>query len=337
MVSKILNKICFFFIVFSISVILNLIIQMDSNAACAKNASDAIKVKAGDSTPFALDSAPTTFDQDQCSQEPDEYKVKFYKVALCLTDPYTGESNPDYSSCADILNTENEVILKPDADTDLLDGNVFLPVGSYNHLAVIVDNHLNLKHKQKFVLSNGNDATLKGNSSGSGTWCWSRAAVTTYSGGRATDTDYEANQNGVNIVASGTGTTNAQLKCGSEPSASDIGWATEIIDTFADNTDYQSFSNYSADEEIDGIQIAGNLLKTDNKTLATTDDDARRIAGFYKYTTPVVINEDTVMFKVKINTYSSVSIDFAVDGSNVIWGAKMGADPFIVKIETNLR
>ena len=82
MVSKILNKICFFFIVFSISVILNLIIQMDSNAACAKNASDAIKVKAGDSTPFALDSAPTTFDQDQCSQEPDEYKVKFYKRSL---------------------------------------------------------------------------------------------------------------------------------------------------------------------------------------------------------------------------------------------------------------
>ena len=44
-----------------------------------------------------------------------------------------------------------EVIIEPDTETDLLDGTLVLPVGSYPYLAVVVDNHLKIKHKQKYV------------------------------------------------------------------------------------------------------------------------------------------------------------------------------------------
>ena len=79
------------------------------------------------------------------------------------------------------MSSEKEVILEPGVDTNLLDGeDIVLPVGSYKYFTVVVHNHLNLKHKQQYLLENGNAANIFGNASGNGAWCWSRAAVTTY-------------------------------------------------------------------------------------------------------------------------------------------------------------
>ena len=36
---------------------------------------------------------------DACQTQPLFYKIKFYKVAMCISDPYTGNADPDYSSC----------------------------------------------------------------------------------------------------------------------------------------------------------------------------------------------------------------------------------------------
>ena len=33
---------------------------------------------------------------DACQTQPLFYKIKFYKVAMCTTDPYTGNADPDY-------------------------------------------------------------------------------------------------------------------------------------------------------------------------------------------------------------------------------------------------
>ena len=197
---------------------------------CLKNSDGKIMVTAGDATPFAL-AGTSTYNQDACSQEPDEYKIKFFKVALCTSEPYTtgGGTAPDFTSCTDLSNTEKEVILEPGVDKDLIDGELVLPLGSYKYLVVIIDNHLKIKHEQKYVLaSDGTSAaTIYGNSSGSGQFCWTVAAgITTYTG-ETYDSDYATAQ-GVTPVASGEGTTNARLKCGS--SVSGKGFATEIID-----------------------------------------------------------------------------------------------------------
>jgi hypothetical protein len=397
-----------------------ILFSVSSKAAatgCLKNSDGtAIMVTAGDATPFAF-AGTTTYNIDACSQEPDEYKIKFFKVALCSAEPYTtgGGTAPDFTSCTDLSNTEKEVTLEPGVDKDLIDGELVLPLGSYKYLVVIIDNHLKIKHQQKYVLASdltisaitkanpgvvtanshgfangdfvnissvvgmtevngetfkvankatntfeltdvdGNNvntssfttyssggvatsgATIYGNSSGSGQFCWTVAAgITTYTG-QTYDSDYATAQ-GVTPVASGEGTTNARLKCGS--SVSGKGFATEIIDHFGEDATFVGFVNYgeidvATDTGISGIELAGNMLQADN-TIATNEVHSRRIAQIYRYATPVVIAENTNSFKLKVTTYSSVSIDMSTDSnaSHRIYGAKVGGDPFIIEVET---
>ena len=350
MVSNYLNKLSYFTILFFIAIIFNILTSTNANAACAKDANGAIKVETGDSTPFADISTPTTFDEDACQEEPDEYKLTFYKIALCpeAEDPYTNGSSPDYSGCVNILDEEKEVIIKPNQDTDLLSGGLEIPIGTYSIIAVIVDNHVHIKTKQKYVLTNGNDATLKGSSGGSGgTWCWSKSAVTVYSndGNLPSDTDYESAHGGVDVVVSAH-SGNARLDCGSEPADSDVEFATEIIDNINDPThnpisgaySFGASIDYNSNSDVTGLTgslLGANLLQSDNATIASNEDNARRIAGFFKYPNhPIKITEDTNSFKLELSTSESVSIDVEVN-SGVIWGVKMGGDPFSIKVITN--
>jgi hypothetical protein len=327
-----------------------ILFSVSSEAAatgCLKNSDGtAIMVTAGDATPFAF-AGTTTYNIDACSQEPDEYKIKFFKVALCTAEPYTtgGGTAPDFTSCTDLSNTEKEVTLEPGVDKDLIDGELVLPLGSYKYLVVIIDNHLKIKHQQKYVLASDGTtaASIFGNSSGSGAFCWTVAAgITTYTG-ETYDSDYATAQ-GVTPVTSGEGTTNARLKCDSAvPSGFDAStdatyFATEIIDHMGDDDTFVGYSDYGSiavetDTGIAGIEIAANMLTTTN-TLASDESESRRISQIYKYTTPIIIAENTNSFKLKVTTYASVSIDMTVDGSNVIYGSKVGGDPFIIQVET---
>ena len=319
---------------------------VDGPRSCKKDtAGEAILVTTGVDNPFILKGTTTAI--DQCAEEPDEYKIKFFKVALCSAEPYTtgGGTAPDFTSCTDLSNTEKEIILEPGVDKDLIDGELVLPLGSYKYLAVIIDNHLKIKHQQKYVLqSDGTSpADIFGNSTGNGAFCWTVAAgITTYTG-ETYDSDYATAQ-GITPVASGTGTTNARLNCDSAvPSGFDAStdatyFSTEIIDHMGDDDTFVGHSDYGVitvedDTGITGIDIAANMLTTTN-TLASDEDESRRISQIYKYTTPTVIAENTNSFKLKVTTFASVSIDMAVDGSDVIWGAKVGGDPFIIQVET---
>lgn len=350
MVSNYLNKIFYLLVLFFIVLVINILTTSNSNAACAKLANGAIIVDPGDETPFADSSTPSTFDENACQEEPDEYKLTFYRISLCpeADDPYTNGASPDYSGCVDILNEEQEVTIIPGQDTNLLSQGLEIPLGTYSIIAVIVDNHIQVKTKQQYALANGDPATLKGSSGGSGgTWCWSKSAVTIYSndGNLDTDTDYEAAHAGVDIIESGTGAA-ARLDCGAEPSASDVEFATEIIDNINDPThhpvsgayQFAASLDYEANNDLTGLAgslMGANLLQSDNATIAANEDQARRIAGFFKYpNNPIKISEETISFKLELSTNESVSIDMAVDGSDVIWGAKMGADPFTIRVVT---
>lgn len=318
---------------------------VDGPRSCKKDAAvEAILVTTGVDNPFILKGTTTAI--DQCAEEPDEYKVKFYSVALCLAEPYTaGGAAPDFSSCTTILDKTKEVNLKPGVDVNLLDGEINLPLGSYTHLAIIIDNHLKIKHKQKYVLASDKTtaATIFGNTSGSGQFCWTVAAgITTYTG-ETYDSAYATAQ-GITPVTSGQTASTARLKCGSAvPSGFDAStdatyFATEIIDHMGDDATFVGYADYGsitveADTGITDIEIAANMLTTTN-TLASTEDESRRISQIYKYDTPIIIAENTNSFKLKVTTYASVSIDMSVDNSDVIWGAKVGGDPFIIEVET---
>ncbi|MDB9922753.1 hypothetical protein OAC96_00825 [Candidatus Pelagibacter sp.] len=298
---------------------------------------------------------------NNCNNQPDFYKVKFYKAALCTDDPYVTKASPDYSSCTDIFSNASgkDVIIQPNTDTDLIDQPLVLPVGSYPYLAVVVDNHLKIKHTQKYVYENSSDRVPMhgfgetGNASNKDT-CYTLDKVTTYTNllaDGATDnypTSYASAQGGVTILQSGNRDKDTSLlKCVSDASRTGYDYATEIIDQFGEDKTYTvAAGDASIDYEemtatgLSGLEMAATMMKTDNISIATAVNDARRIGAFFKYSNPVKISENTVSFKLNFATTVAVSLDtsqsedVADGGDGKIWMSKVGADPFTIQVQT---
>ena len=303
-----------------------------------------------------------TFARD-CNNQPDFYKVKFYKAALCTADPYVTKASPDYSSCTDIFSNASgkDVIIQPDTDTDLIDQPLVIPLGSYPYLAVVVDNHLKIKHTQKYVYENSSDrASMHGfDETGNATnkdTCYTLDKVTTYTNlladgnGDNYPTSYATAQ-GVSIVQSGQRDKDTSLlKCVSDTSRTGYDYATEIIDQFGEDKTYTvAAGDASIDYEemsdtgLSGLEMAAIMMKTDNVSIATAVNDARRIGAFFKYANPVKISENTIGFKLNFATTAAVSLDASQNedtddgGDGKIWISKVGADPFTIQVQTKTR
>jgi hypothetical protein len=384
-VSKFFKKIFFVFTFLTISFSINLFFQTESKAVgCEKNAGRIVISEAGrDGTQTYVDTIPdpdetvkapfnyadnytdtefNTKNTNACQQEPNEYKVKFYDFYICREDPYKGNASPDFTSCLSIFSNAagKNITIKPNEAEKLLEGNIQIVAGTYPYAAVVISNQLNIKHKQEYIIILDNDTEVTPDLNGKGDdgtvtgqmWCYSAAIVTTYSGdeniqdsgGEASD--YTA-AHGVTVVSSSAQTGKARLDCASsEPSDSDVEFATEVFDHLGDEGSTDRFhypfvtSGYEAEgTSVAGISMAANMLQDDNLTLATTKINAKRIVGFYKYSTPVNINERTIGLKLNFFTSGSVSIDFGQDDTDdkVIWATKMGADPFVVQLQTKER
>ena len=385
MVSKYFKKIFFVFTFLTISFSINLFFQTESKAVgCEKNAGRIVISEDGrDGTQTYVDTIPdpdetvkapfnyadnytdtefNTKNTNACQQEPNEYKVKFYDFYICREDPYKGNASPDFTSCLSIFSNAagKNITIKPNEAEKLLEGNIQIVAGTYPYAAVVISNQLNIKHKQEYIIILDNDTEVTPDLNGKGDdgtvtgqmWCYSAAIVTTYSGdeniqdsgGEASD--YTA-AHGVTVVSSSAQTGKARLDCASsEPSDSDVEFATEVFDHLGDEGSTDRFhypfvtSGYEAEgTSVAGISMAANMLQDDNLTLATTKINAKRIVGFYKYSTPVNINERTIGLKLNFFTSGSVSIDFGQDDTDdkVIWATKMGADPFVVQLQTKER
>ena len=293
-----------------------------------------------------------------CNNQPDFYKVKFYKAALCTADPYVTRASPDYSSCTDIFSNASgkDVIIQPGTDTDLIDQPLVIPVGSYPYLAVVVDNHIKVKHTQKYVYENtaAGRVPMHGfDEDGSATnkdTCYTLDKVTLFTNFTATSGgDYDASYasaQGVTILASGSRTAaTSLLKCVSDASRTGYDYATEIIDQFGENNTYAVADNDASidyeemsDTGISGLEMAATMMKTDNVSIATALNDARRIGAFFKYASPVVISENTVGFKLNFATTVAVSLDVSQkDSDGTIWNSKVGADPFTIQVQTKTK
>ena len=353
MVSKLTNKISFYLMLIIISFIFNIFLEGNAEAKCARDANDAIKVdtvdeSAGNDTAFAL-TGTSTYDQDQCQEEPLFYRLIFYKLALCTEDPYNPGSGtngvaPDLTSCINIFSRASDngktVVIQPNQKTDLLDKEIILPLGTYTHAYFLVSNMIDIKHYERYALaSNGSAATLFGFASSgdqTGTFCWTREVTTTY------NNDYSKTLQGRTIPAqqSGTSATSTMFCDSSAPTdgTSTYKYATEIIDHFGDDnvTDdadaFRNFINYQSQTGING-RLAANLMLA-NETLATSVAAGVRIAGFQEITPNITVTEDTTGLDLSFNTSESVSIDTVVNSDDEIHAIKVGADPFAMNITT---
>ena len=381
MVSKFFKKIFFVFTFLTISFSINLFFQTESKAVgCEKNAGriDITEVGrdqtgAGQSytdggtvlAPFRYadgytDSEFSTRFSTNCQEEPDEYKLTFYDFYICTLDPYKDDASPDLSSCVSIFsNTAGKsVTIKPDEDVKLIDGAIQIVAGIYPYAVVIVNNKIDVKHKQEYVviLTNGNEAVPDLLGTGDAVsvtgqmWCYSQAIITAYNedtailrttgSDRATFAAAHFTDTTLRVDSSAPGTNTARLDCGSsEPASGDYDFATEIINELGDSPNQYNYpaSGYETEgTAIAGVSMAANMLQDDNLTIATTKFNAKRIGAIFKYSTPVNINERTVGLKLNFKTSSAVSIDFNQDNNSAkdIWGVKMGADPFTVQVQT---
>ena len=291
-----------------------------------------------------------------CNNQPDEYKLKIYRTSLCSSDPYKGAADPDFTSCVDIFNNSSgqEVVIKPGEDADLLaGGSLVLPIGSYPFLAIIVNNHIKIKHVQKYIHSDDSRGVMYGNGDAQDATntntdeCYTLDKVTTYTNLIADnssddyDEDYNG-QHGVTLVRSGTGPDASLLKCVSDGSRTNHDFATEIIDHFGDDKDLVAHIDYEAQDHtgVIGLKMAATMLKSDNTSIADDPVNAKRISAFFQYAAPVDISENTVGFKLNFAATTSVSVDgnqnTKAEGAR-IWASKVGADPFTVEVQTKTR
>ena len=352
------HKITTFLFLFTLGFSFNLITPTDSKAgaySCAKDADGAIIVQRLGANMFNL----TTGDPaNQCSEEPDFYKVLIYKIALCKEDPYTAGALPNYSSCAildeDFTKTDADAtIIQPGIETSLDISDFVIPVGSYPYASLVVSTKIKVKHNQTFsglsALATNNglrgfDADLT-DGDDSNEFCWSLAKVTTlhntaYGAGHAYVTAHGLGQ--AVLKAAQTPAT-VSMDCG--PTAGTAAYATEMLDEFRDADDnFVAFDNYADvfdDTGIAGIDLAVLLLE-DEATISDSPTNSKLLSVNYRYATPIIITEQTVKLDIRIKTSSAISLDFSYEANaggqgKTIWADKVGANAFTTTIRTKDR
>ena len=343
--SKILNK---FFVVtlFLIISVSALLLMQTSSKAEVCHTIDGKIVTSTNNTPVSHNGG-TDYDKDNCSKEPLFYKVKFYEVMLCITDPFVAGSedtgaNPDFSGCTGSIfsdATGKDIVIEPGEATDLLDGGLELDLGTYPFAAIVVSNHLGIKHYESFVDTSGNAETaIKGyntvqGTASAGNICWSvENKATTY-----TNTSAGTHNSLAYTSPDPSDFRTATMACGTTLGATHTyGYAYEIIDSIDDTCDtsedcgttFRPYTVYVADDTVDG-EFASTLLQSNGTTVGSNRGNSVKLGYFLKFDTPLKVTEDTISFEMQFTTSSSVSVDF--HGNSDMQTSKVGANPFGVK------
>ena len=357
------HKLITFFFLIALGFSFNLITPTDSKAGafgCAKDADGAIIVQRLAETFFDLTSGTQ---DNQCSEEPDFYKVLIYKVAICREDPFTagGLALPNYDSCVILIDDFDKTdadatIIEPASETLLPIQESLIPVGTYPFATLVVDSKIKIKHTQTYAYKAGL-ASHKGmrgfeaiagsdnDDLGNGvlnTFCWSLAKVTTlHNAGYAANNAYPVAHglgSSTAVIKPAASQAQATMECGA--TAGTAAYATEIIDDMRDSgrfRAYQDYSDVSEDTGIGGIELGALLLK-DEATISDSLNNSRLLSINYKYATPIEITDQTIGLNVNIKTSSAISLDFAWDNTNkVVWGEKVGANAFTTQFLTKTK
>ena len=137
---------------------------------------------------------------DGCSIQPEIQRVKFYKLALCSSEPIapTDASAVDISNCITIWeNSSGSTIdILKNTFQPLSGGSVNIPVGTFSYFYLEIDPVIGIQAQRNFNFIRSGSTS---DDAGSGTTCWSVSSATPF----YSATTYP-------LVAEGT------VKCGTE-------------------------------------------------------------------------------------------------------------------------
>lgn len=162
-----------FFVLSFVFIGLNIFSTSSIAAENCQRVGGALDISAGtlDGTDFKK-VGDATYAVDNCTEEPDFYKLVGHKIMLCETDPYNagvGDNGvaPDFTGCTATLIESSagaEIVIRPGIETNLLSGaagDILIPVGTYPYAVMIASNHLYIKHSESYV-RNGSAYTMRG-------------------------------------------------------------------------------------------------------------------------------------------------------------------------------
>ena len=375
-----MKKILFLLFIFNIFIIApsysaESYVSNDSYTICATDANGAILVNDEgneDLSSFARATDPTNFNLldrgningseadmgASCDITPDNYKMIFFKTGFCSENPYrdpvdsaSNTINADLSSCVNIFDNASgkEVVIQPDAEVDLLEGELLLPIGNYPFQFAILDNVVQIKHEQVFVAAAGaGDFDILGynptDNDKSDTEHMGKICYTSTNDAGAQFVSVQSNELGVTGSTTLRGYTLPVRNTGVQPSAlfrcrSSVGtgvdapaYMVNILNSMGSpmctyspgNTCTRDTSNFRNAARADpgfstqfpNIAQAYYLLKSDN-TIATTPENVRRILWIqYDPDNLIRITENTVGLKLNFKTNNAMQMQIHQDGAN---------------------
>ena len=301
----IISTLCFVFLVFTASVSSA---SAETENACKRDANGAIIITGDSARNFVTDIDNNT--GASCKEIPDFYKVTFYRLGFCMTNPLANNSN-DLSSCTFLLNSDAGVNLELEGigngvalDTSTADQPV--KAGTYGFMVMLLKNELSIKHTESY------SSNLVGKT-GTGTTCWTIESRTLFSGKR-------------NVGSFTKGSIeDPGMDCGASAVPA---YSTEIFDCFDGynpNLELEQQTCRVSDE--DGL---ARILQSDNVSTATDANNGARILVSLAQSINVTT---TSKFNLAFTLTKSVSVDMAQnEDTNAYHGVKNGADPFQVAL-----
>ena len=268
---------------------------------------------------------------DNCQEIPDFYKVTFYKIALCRSNPYN-DSN-DFSSCEYIVNASSGIPSEMTyaASRPLAVGDFTISQGDYPYAMLILDNRIYIKHTQQYDEDITGYSASASDAAAKGTFCSTNEQVTTIDNFQGTlpyITTTEASGDDQRLIG---------MVC--SDSAGTAEYASEIIDNICHVEDEcgntssltTNFNAVAPDSELNASQTGGisniKLLQIDNATTATSRGNARRILYTIAFTSPVNVTGENDQYDIAFNISGSVSVDHTF-ANDKIYAQKVGAEMF---------
>jgi len=289
------------------------------------------------------------YSQMGCIEEPDFYKVTFYKVLLCTTDPYVSNDDPDFTGCTGKIfettsSSGKSVNIRPNRFVNLLTRSIFLPMDQYPYAAIIVDNHIGIKHWEHYKNKDTTGDQMMIGKTSSGPRCWTvEDGATTYTNTSAATHTSGLHPNGLAFTApDNNDRSTLTLDCGSFLNSTlNYGYAWEIIDSIDDTCDatddcHTTFNAYTDYDGADDLGVGGlaamTLLQSDGTTMGTNRGNSVKIGYFINFSDTKIIDEGVFALRLLFSTKASVSVDHSKDKTDV-YASKVGADPFGIKFQ----
>jgi hypothetical protein len=289
-----------------------LLMATSSQATCTRDAADAIIVDADNSSMVTNSNGEV----DQCSEIPDNYLIKFFKMGICTADPINAAGeDPDFASCSFMLDNADGVdhIIKMPNVGSLPTGNFDIPQGTYTHMVAVLSNRFGIKHTETFT------EALRG-LTGTGTTCWSIAdKITAYTNETVNNTT-----NTHDTVATDDAPDTNVLECGTAAAATP-GFSYEVINVFSDAcSSWDGYCDSGEGRTMSNGTAEAKLLQNDNSA-ATACTDGTKMLWVVQWTSPKTVTKAS-QFSLEFKLTDSVSVDLGAAGG-VGQAVKMGADP----------